>query len=421
MIRDVESRNLREMLAEAKDTSELMVDLAYAALFFDDPDMADEVEELETKISELVHQMRALCIIAVRNPREAEAMSAVLQVISAVESIGNDAVDIARIVTRRLGIPRQLVLDMSAAEEVSHRVEVAAGSHFANRPLSSFELPTVTGMRVLAVRRGRSWIVDPGGDDILNPGDVLFLRGSPDGIARLRELAGAPAWRQPQAEEAGALTDLDRAVDTLIEMKNLSEVAVGLAYSALVFRDRSLAAEVRHLEDRLDEMKHRLELWVLRAAGSDDVDLSRLRGLLHLGAAAEDLGDQAQQMVWLIEKSSDLHPVLHVALGDTDDIVVRIPVGEGAAAGGQPLGDLDLPIEPGFNVLAIERNGRYLYRPRKHVELRVGDRVLASGPEEGRAALAEVFGWRLVNVDDEDLELEPLGESMASVDGAGSR
>ncbi|MEM9131643.1 MAG: TrkA C-terminal domain-containing protein [Actinomycetota bacterium] len=403
----MEPRNLREMLAEAKDTSELMVDLAYAALFFDDADMADEVDGLEQQISELVHQMRALCIVAVRNPREAEAMSAVLQVISAVEGIGNDAVDIAKIVSRRLGIPRQLVVDMSAAEEVSHRVEVAAGSHFANRPLSSFELPVVTGMRVLAVRRGRSWIIDPSGDDILNPGDVLFLRGSPDGIVRLRELAGAPRWMQPEPEEGMALTDLDRAVDTIVEMKDLSEVAVGLAYSALVFRDRSLAAEVRHLEDRLDEMKIRLELWVLRAA-DDDVDPSRLRGLLHLGAAAEDLGDQAQQMVWLIEKSSDLHPVLEVALGDTDDIVVRMPLAEGAAATGRTLGDLDLAIEPGFNVLAIEREGRYLYRPRKQIELVVGDRVLANGPEEGQAALAELFGWRLIEGDDDELELEPL-------------
>jgi len=85
-----------------------------------------------------------------------------------------------------------------------------------------------------------------------------------------------------------------------VEMKNISEVAVGLAYSALVFRDQGLAAEVRHLEDRLDEMKDRLELWVLRAA-RDDLDPAPLRGLLHLSQAAEDLGDQAQQMVWLIE------------------------------------------------------------------------------------------------------------------------
>lgn len=395
------------MLAEAKDTSELMVDLAYAALYFDDPDMADEVDELETEISDLVHQMRALCIVAVRNPREAEAMASVLQVISAVERIANDAVDISRIVTRRLGIPRELVVDLTEAEEVSHRVEVADGSHFANRPVSAFELPVVTGLRIMAIRRARTWIVDPSGDQILNPGDVLFLRGSPDGIPRLRELAGAPAWAPPEAPEALALTDLDRAIDTLVEMKNLSEVAVGLAYSALVYRDRSLAAEVRHLEDRLDEMNHRLELWVLRSA-VDGVDPAPLRGLLHLSAAAEDIGDQAQSMVWMIEKSTDLHPVLAVALGETDDVVVRLPVGERSEVDGRTLAEMELPIEPGFNVLAIEREGRYWYRPRRHVELQAGDQVLASGPEEGRAALAEMLGWRLFEDDDGELELEPL-------------
>ncbi len=406
-------RNLREMLSEAKDTSELMVDLAYASLFFDDTDMADEVDELEQEFTELVHEMRSLAIVAVRHPREAEAMSAVLQVISAVEAIGNDAVDIARIVSRRLGIPRQLLVDLSEAEEVSHRVAVADGSHFANRPLGSFELPVVSGMRVMAIRRDRRWVIDPDGDEILNPGDVLFLRGSPDGIIRLRELAGAPAWNPPPSDaESTVLTDLDRAVDTLVEMKNLSEAAVGLAYSALMFRDRSLAAEVCHLEDRLDEMKIRLELWVLRAAG-DDVNPKPLRGLLHLGAAAEDLGDQAQQMVWLVEKQSDLHPVLHIALGDTDDSAVLMPVAAQSPAVGSTLGELDLPIEPGFNVLAIERDGRYLYRPGRSTTLRANDRILASGPEEGTEVLAALLGWRLVEGEDGDAELEPI-ESAGS-------
>ncbi len=405
----VDGRNLREMLAEAKDMSELMVDLAYASLYFDDPDMADEVEELESELSELVHDMRTLCIVAVRQAKEAEAMSAVLQVVSAVERIGNDAVDVAKIVTRRLGIPRQLVVDLSEAEEVAHRVEIAPGSHFANRPLGAFEIPVVTGMRVIAIRRSRRWVVDPDGDEILQPNDVLFLRGSPAGIPRLRELAGAPAWAGPSVpDDTGPLTDLDRAIDVLVEMKNLSEVAVGLAYSALVLRDRSLAAEVRHLEDRLDEMNQRLETWVLRAA-RDDIDPTPLRGLLHLSAAAEDIGDQAQQMVWLVEGTQEQHPILAMALGDTDDVVVRLPVAADAAVAGRTLGELNLPIEPGYSVLAIERDGRYAYRPGRLETLRAGDGVLASGPEEGREALAELFGWRL-ELDDEALEpvLRPL-------------
>lgn len=405
---DDRPRNLREMLAEAKDMSELMVDLAYAAVFFSDPDMANEVDGLEERMSDLVQDMRGVCIMAVRSPKQSEGMSSVLQVISAIERIANDAVDIARIVSHELGIPAELLADLSEAEEVSHRVLVSEGSHLAHRALAAHELPVQTGMRVMAVRRDRTWITDVGGDLVLVPGDVLFLRGSPDGITRLRELAAAEPWTPPVLPEDPFTTDLDRAVDVLIEMKNLSEVAVGLAYSALVFADLGLAAEVRHLEDRLDEMKDRLELWVLRAA-ADKVDPSPLRGLLHLSQAAEDIGDQAQQMVWLIEQREDVHPILGLALGDSDDVVIKVPVAEGSEADGALLSELGLNIEPGFTVLAIRRGGQYLYRPRGRARLLVGDELIASGPDEGRELLTLRCGWRLVDPDDDgEMELEPI-------------
>ena len=40
---DDKPRNLKTLLAESKDASELMVDLAYAALYFDDEGMAEAV------------------------------------------------------------------------------------------------------------------------------------------------------------------------------------------------------------------------------------------------------------------------------------------------------------------------------------------------------------------------------------------
>jgi uncharacterized protein with PhoU and TrkA domain len=398
------------MLAEVKDLSELMVDLAYAALYFGDPDMAEEVGELEERMDELVHDMRAVCVLATRDPREADAMSSVLQVVSSIERIANAAVDIARIVTHRLGIPRELVADLSNAEEVSHRVRVREGSHLARRPLADLELPVQTGMRIVAIRRGRTWNTDVEGEEILMPGDVLFLRGSPAGITRLRELAAAPPWEPPAPPEDGQLSDLDRAIDVLVEMKNVSETAVGLAYSAIVLRDVGLATEVRMLEDRLDEMKDRLELWVLRASSSSaDTDPAPLRGLLHLSQAAEDLGDAAQQMVWLVEKHEDLHPILQIALGESDDVVVRVPVAAGSPADGASLADLQLDVDPGFHVLAIRRGGRYLYRPRGYVVLRADDELLASGPDEGHPILARRLGWHLD--EDEDTgehRLEPM-------------
>ncbi len=202
--------------------------------------------------------------------------------------------------------------------------------------------------------------------------------------------------------------DLDRAVDVLVKMKNLSEAAVGVAYSALVLGDRGLAAEVGHLEQRLDEMRDHLELWVLRAA-ADGMDPSSLRGLLHLAEAAEDLGDQARAMVWLIEEGEELHPILGIALGEADEVAVRFPVAVGSTVDGSTLKDLQLNIEPGFTVLAIRRGGGYVYRPRGPVRLAAGDELIASGPEEGQVLLAAMCGWELVEDGDGEDQLVPVG------------
>ena len=399
------------MLSEAKDTSELMIDLGYAAVYFGDTAMAEEVEELEDRLSDLIHEMRAICVLAARSPRDADAMASVLQVVSAIERLGNAAVDIARIVTRRLGIPRALVADLSQAEEISHRVRIRDDSAMAHHALADLELPVEVGMRVVALRRGREWNTEIDGDMVLLPGDVLFLQGAAAGIAELRQLAGAPAWEPPQAPEEPAVSDLDRAIDVLVEMKNISEVAVGLAYSALVLRDQGLAAEVNHLEDRLDEMMERLELWVLRAS-QERVDPSGLRGLMHLAQAAEEIGDAAQQMVWLIEQGEELHPILALALGDADEVVVRVPVAAGSVADGHALRELCLETETGFFVLAIRRGGRYIYRPQPTVVLAPEDELIATGPDEGHPLLAELCGYRLIEDDETgEEELVPTGAS----------
>src|SRR5438309_2689877 len=166
---DERPRNLKAMLSEAKDTSELMVDLGYAALFFADPAMAEEVVELEERLASLLHEMRAICVLAARSPRDADEMAGVLGIVSAIERMGNAAVDVSRIVTHRLGIPPALVADLAAAEEVSHRVRVRAGSALAGRKLEEVELPMDVGMRIVALRRGREWLFDPDGEDVMMP------------------------------------------------------------------------------------------------------------------------------------------------------------------------------------------------------------------------------------------------------------
>ena len=400
MREDNSPRNLKDMLAEAKNTSELMVDLAYAALFYNSEDFSEEVFRLEERLNDLIFDMRTLAIFAARSPADSEQMAGILQVVQDIEKIGNAAYDIAKIVVKKLGIPPELLQDLPAAEEITSRVRIQAESPLDGRSLEELDLPVETGMRPIAVRSGLEWNFDPDPEDVLREGDVLFLQGPPEGVAEIRQLAGAvslgPANENPAGSAIGIsdsqnLSELERAVDILIEMKNLSEVAVGLAYSALLYYDAGLAREVVAIEDEMDEMRYRLERWVLLAARHME-DAPRLRGILHLATASEAIADCAQEMVWIVEKGEEVHPVLSAAVGESDEIVLKLRVFPGSPADGRTLGSLRLETETGMHALAVNRGGRWAYRPRDTFALKGGDSLLATGAPEGLEPLADLFG-----------------------------
>ena len=400
-MREDRPRNLKDMLAEAKNTSELMVDLAYAALFYNSEDFSEEVFRLEERLNDLVYDMRSLAILAARSPADAEQMAGILQVVQDIEKIGNAAYDIAKIVVKKLGIPPELLQDLPDAEEITSRVTIHPESTLDGRSLEELDLPVETGMRPFAVRSGLEWHYDPEPEDVLRAGDVLFLQGPPEGVAEIRRLAGEEPLIAADSTPVNGenLSELERAVDILIEMKNLSEVAVGLAYSALLYYDAGLAREVVAIEDEMDEMRYRIERWVLLAARHME-DPSRLRGMLHLATASEAIADCAMEMVWMVEEGEEVHPVLSAAVEESDEIVLKLTVVPGSPADGRTLGSLRLETETGMYVLAVNRGGRWTYRPRDSYTLKGGDSILATGAPEGLEPLAELFGQ----------ELEELGE-----------
>ena len=169
-------------------------------------------------------------------------------------------------------------------------------------------------MWVMAIRSGMDWRFDPGPDDVVSEHDVLLVRGPEEGVNLVRELAGAAPLPEFQGDDIPALSELDRAVDILVELKDLAEAAVGLAYSSLLFNNKSLAAEVGAMEARSDILHDELESWVLRAA-PEARNPDELRGLLRLGSASEYVCDSARDMTWYVEHGEPLHPVVQMALG----------------------------------------------------------------------------------------------------------
>ena len=379
---DEPPRTVKDLLAEAKDTSEIMVDLAYAALYFNDEDLAEEVDRLEEVMDGYLADLRRISMLAARSPEDAEAMGGVLHIAGAVEQIGDAAADIARVVTASLGIPEALRPDLRHADEIAGRVKVRDGADCVGRSLRELMLPSEIGMWIIAVRRGDEWEYDPGPDSVLNEGDVLLFQGPQDGVNLIRERAGAPNLPEPPEPESVPLSELDRAVDILVEMKNSAEVAVGLAYSALLFAEPALAAEVTTLEARSDTLQDELESWVLRAS-PEARNPDELRGLIRLAYASERIFDAARSMTYLVEKGEELHPVVAAAIEASDEVAAESLVEPGSRAVGATLKELSLETETGMFVLAVQRGRRWIYRPRPRFQFEAGDRVISIGPEDG--------------------------------------
>src|SRR5919109_1602510 len=164
MADDDQPRNVKELLVELKDASELMVDLAYAAVFFNEEDLAEEVEVLERRMDEHLRRLREVAMLAARSPEDAEAMAVVLHIAAAIEKIGDAASDIARVVQARLGITDELRPDLRHVDEMTGRVKVREGAEAVGQTLRDLMLPSEIGVWLLAVRRGADWEFDPGPD-----------------------------------------------------------------------------------------------------------------------------------------------------------------------------------------------------------------------------------------------------------------
>jgi uncharacterized protein with PhoU and TrkA domain len=384
---------VKGLLAEIKDSSELMVDLAYAAVFFSDSDLAKEVSRLEERMFDDLRALRKLVILAARSPEDAEHMAGVLEIASAVEKIADAAEDIAHVVASGLGMIDDLRKDLRHADEIVSRIKVREESSAVGRSLRDLALPVEIGMWVIATRRGGDWDLDPGADYVVAAGDALLVKGPEDGVALARELMGAPALPDTPEPPPIPFSDLDRAVDLLVEMKNSAEVAVGLAYSALLFNDQALAAEVGNLEARSDEVHDELESWVLRsspeARNTDD-----LRGLLRLAHASEMIFDSAREMTRLVEQGEELHPVIAAALVESDEVGHETIVQAGSPADGRSIKELSIETETGMFVLAVQSGRRWTYRPKPRFVFHADDRIIAIGPAEGGEELDEMVGMR---------------------------
>ncbi len=187
--------SVKDLLMEIKEQSELIVDLAYSALIFDSEDMANEVEKLEKEMDDLVYKIRIKTMLAANNINEAEQLSGILEVADAAKNIANAATDIVYLLDMDITLRPFLPSLFSQADEKLHVIMISDKSDIINRTIGELNIEAETGVRIIAIKRGKRWIYDPEGDVRIKANDVLIVRGTEDGYEFMEKVArGEESW-----------------------------------------------------------------------------------------------------------------------------------------------------------------------------------------------------------------------------------
>jgi uncharacterized protein with PhoU and TrkA domain len=180
-------KEIVDKLVTLKDTSELMIDLAYSSLLLNSQALAEEVEALENHIDDLHTDFERLVLSSGFKPEESKDFLGLIRLGVVTEEIADAAMEIADVVLKGLEPHPILRLVIEEAEETVTRVTVSETSPLVGKKIREAQIQEETGMWVLVIRRGNWWL-RPRPDTVIKAGDVLIASGYAEGEADFEAL-----------------------------------------------------------------------------------------------------------------------------------------------------------------------------------------------------------------------------------------
>ncbi|MEM1557569.1 MAG: TrkA C-terminal domain-containing protein [Thermoproteota archaeon] len=181
-------KEIVEKFVELKNTSELMIDLAYSALLLSSKELAEEVYKLEEYIDKLHTQYELAVLLSNFKEEEAKGILGLIRLGVVTEEIADAAAEIAEVVLREIEPHPIMKLVIEEADETATYVSVSEDSPLVNKTLREARVTEETGMQVLAIKRGDRYI-RPRPDITINAGDVIIASGYAEGEENLKKLA----------------------------------------------------------------------------------------------------------------------------------------------------------------------------------------------------------------------------------------
>lgn len=177
-----------DALVELKDTSELMLNLAYSSIILNSPELAREVQALEEHMDDLHTRFELLVLSSGFSPDESKDFLGLIRLGVVTEEIADAAAKLGEVVLRRLKPHPILKLAVEEAEETVTSAQVSEKSILNGKTIKEARIADETGMWILAIKRGRRWI-RPKPTTRIEAGDILIASGYAEGEEDFKKLA----------------------------------------------------------------------------------------------------------------------------------------------------------------------------------------------------------------------------------------
>jgi uncharacterized protein with PhoU and TrkA domain len=187
--------------------------------------------------------------------------------------------------------------------------------------------------------------------------------------------------------------------ELLLEMKNLSELMIDLAYSAALFNDKELAEEVLELESRVDTLAYLLDMEIMIAA-RDSRDAEALIGVSTVAAATDKISDAAADIAAIVTRNIGVHPIVGAIFEKVEERLTKAIVKENSVIAGKQIRELDLAARMGVDIIAIRRNKDWIINPAKTERVFRDDTLITRGAPAGIKEFKDLAEGRLTQLED---------------------
>ena len=165
---------------------------------------------------------------------------------------------------------------------------------------------------------------------------------------------------------------------------------VDLAYSSLIYDNKTIAKEVYDLEDFVDNLYKNFQRDLLSSVKNGKLNVNDALTLMKLAEAGEQISDAAQEIADVELRDVELHPILKMSIRESDEVFTKVKVESNSILCDKTLGELKLGSETGMFVIAMRHKNRWLYGPNKKTKIDPGDILFAKGPEDGEKHLIDL-------------------------------